>query len=135
MTRFGPLNILVAGMTTIIVALSLFAIAAGHTSYFPGLLAGYTLLGLGGGMSFLPLLTISMSEVPMANAGVASGFSNELMQIGGALGLASVGTIATGRAQGLVSQGDSLQYELTSNSELAFGLPAASVGAGLTIVL
>src|SRR5207244_2416873 len=48
MARFGPLNILVAGMTTIIVALSLFAIADGHTSYFPGLLAGYALLGLGG---------------------------------------------------------------------------------------
>src|SRR5207245_11596892 len=65
MARFGPLNVLVAGMATIIVALSLFAIADGHTSYFPGLLAGYALLGLGGGMSFLPLLTISMSEVPM----------------------------------------------------------------------
>jgi len=135
MARFGPLNILVAGMTTIIVALSLFAIADGHTSYFPGLLAGYALLGLGGGMSFLPLLTISMSEVPMADAGVASGFSNEVMQIGGALGLAAVGTIATGRAQLLVSQGDSFQSALTASYDLAFVLGAASVAAGLAIVL
>jgi len=135
MARFGPLNILVAGMTTIIVALSLFAIADGHTSYFPGLLAGYALLGLGGGMSFLPLLTISMSEVPMPDAGVASGFSNEVMQIGGALGLAAVGTIATGRAQLLVSQGDSFQSALTASYDLAFVLGAASVAAGLAIVL
>ena len=135
MARFGPHSLLVVGMTTIVVALSIFAIADGHTSYFPGLLAGYTLLGLGGGMSFLPLLTISMSEVPMADAGVASGFSNELMQIGGALGLAAVGTIATGRAQVLVSQGDSLQSALTSSYDLAFVLAAASVGAGLAIVL
>ena len=135
MARFGPRNLLVAGMTTIIVALSLFAIADGHTSYFPGLLAGYALLGLGGGMSFLPLLTISMSEVPMADAGVASGFSNEVMQIGGALGLAAVGTIATGHAQVLVAQGNSLQSALTSSYDFAFVLAAASVAAGLAIVL
>jgi len=135
MARFGPRNLLVAGMATIIVALSLFAIADGHTSYFPGLLAGYALLGLGGGMSFLPLLTISMSEVPMADAGVASGFSNEVMQIGGALGLAAVGTVATGHAQVLVAQGNSIQSALTSSYDFAFVLAAASVAGGLAIVL
>src|SRR3989442_11143325 len=113
MTRFGPLNILVAGMTTIIVALSLFAIADGHTSYFPVLLAGYAMLGLGGGMSFLPLLTISMSEIPVADAGLASGFSNQVMQVGGALGLAVVGTVATGPAGGPATRGHSLQAALT----------------------
>src|SRR5439155_9965820 len=128
------LNILVAGMTTIIVALSLFAIADGHTSYFPGLLAGYALLGLGGGMSFLPLLTISMSEVPMADAGVASGFSNEVMQTGAALGLAAIGTVATDRTQVLIGTGSSVQAALTGGYELAFVLAAASVAAGLAIV-
>src|SRR5438270_1622505 len=135
MARFGPRNLLVAGTATLIVALSLFAIADGHTSYFPGLLAGYALLGLGGGMSFLPLLTISMSEVPMADAGVASGFSNEVMQIGGALGLAAVGTVATGHAQVLVAQGNSIQSALTSSYDFAFVLAAASVAGGLAIVL
>ncbi len=135
MARFGPRNLLVVGMTTIMVALSLFAIADGHTSYFPGLLAGYALLGLGGGFSFLPLLTISMSDVPIADAGVASGFSNEVMQIGGALGLAAVGTIATGHAQVLMSAGDSLQSALTASYDLAFVLAAASVAAGLAVVL
>jgi len=135
MARFGPRNLLVVGMTTIMVALSLFAIADRHTSYFPGLLAGYALLGLGGGFSFLPLLTISMSDVPIADAGVASGFSNEVMQIGGALGLAAVGTIATGHAQVLMSAGDSLQSALTASYDLAFVLAAASVAAGLAVVL
>jgi len=86
-------------------------------------------------MSFLPLLTISMSDVPIADAGVASGFSNEVMQIGGALGLAAVGTIATGHAQVLVSAGDSLQSALTASYDLAFVLAAASVAAGLAVVL
>src|SRR2546427_797950 len=65
----------------------------------------------------------------------ASGFSNEVMQIGGALGLAAVGTIATGRAQLLLSQGDSFQSALTASYDLAFVLGAASVATGLAIVL
>jgi EmrB/QacA subfamily drug resistance transporter len=135
MARFGPRNLLVVGMATIIAALGLFAVANEQASYFPGLFAGYMLLGLGGGMSFLPLLTISMSEVPLADAGVASGFSNEVMQIGGALGLAAVGTIATGHAQALVSEGYSLPSALTGGYELAFLLAAGSVAAGLAIVM
>ena len=71
----------------------------------------------------------------MADAGVASGFSNEVMQIGGALGLAAVGTVATGHAQVLVAQGNSIQSALTSSYDFAFVLAAASVAGGLAIVL
>jgi EmrB/QacA subfamily drug resistance transporter len=135
MARFGPRTLLLAGMPAIIGALALFAMANGQTAYFPVLLAGYTLLGLGGGLSFLPLLTISMSEVPIVDAGLASGFSNQVMQVGAALGLAAVGTIATDHAQGLVAQGQSLQSALTGGYELAFLLAAGSVAAGLSVVL
>jgi EmrB/QacA subfamily drug resistance transporter len=135
MARFGPRTLLLAGMPAIIGALTLFAMANGQTAYFPVLLAGYTLLGFGGGLSFLPLLTISMSEVPIVDAGLASGFSNQVMQVGAALGLAAVGTIATDHAQGLVAQGQSLQSALTGGYELAFLLAAGSVAAGLSVVL
>ena len=135
MARFGPRTLLLAGMPAIIGALALFAMANEQTAYFPVLLAGYTLLGLGGGLSFLPLLTISMSEVPIVDAGLASGFSNQVMQVGAALGLAAVGTIATDHAQALVAQGQSLQAALTGGYELAFLLAAGSVAAGLSVVL
>ena len=55
----------------------------------------------------MPLLTISMSEVPAADAGLASGFGNVTMQIGAAIGLAALGTISTSHAQALVAQGHS----------------------------
>jgi hypothetical protein len=76
-----------------------------------------------------------MSEVPIVDAGLASGFSNQVMQVGAALGLAAVGTIATDHAQGLVAQGQSLQSALTGGYELAFLLAAGSVAAGLSVVL
>jgi len=63
-------------------------------------------------MSFLPLLTISMSEVPLADAGLGSGFSNVVMQIGGALGLASISSISTSYARG--SAGFQLAYVLAA---------------------
>jgi EmrB/QacA subfamily drug resistance transporter len=135
MSRVGPRNLLFAGMPVIIAALVLLAAADGHTPYFPILLLAYALLGAGGGMTFLPLLTISMSEVPMADAGLASGFSNEVMQTGAALGLAAIGTVATDRTQVLMDAGSSLQAALTGGYELAFALAGLSVAAGLAIVV
>jgi len=95
MARVGPRNLLLAGLSIIFAGLVILASAGQDSGYAPSFLTAYALLGAGGGMSFLPLLTISMSEAPMADAGLASGFSNVLMQVGGALGLAVIGTIST----------------------------------------
>ena len=112
MARIGPRNLLVAGLTVIITALVILSGVGPQTSYAPSLFAAYVLLGAGGGMSFLPLLTISMSEVPLADAGLGSGFSNVVMQIGGALGLASISSISTSYARG--SAGFQLAYVLAA---------------------
>src|SRR2546429_297412 len=100
MARIGPRNLLVVGLAIIITALVILSSGGPQTTYAPTLLAAYVLLGAGGGMSFLPLLTISMSEVPLADAGLGSGFGNVAMQIGGALGLASITSISTSNEQG-----------------------------------
>jgi EmrB/QacA subfamily drug resistance transporter len=134
MARVGPRPLLFAGMPTIIAAFLLLALADDHTAYFPVLFIAYAMLGLGGGMSFMPLLTISMSEVPVADSGLAAGFSNEVMQTGAALGLAVIGTVATDRAQVLIDTGASLRSALTGGYDLAFVLAAVSVGLGLSIV-
>jgi EmrB/QacA subfamily drug resistance transporter len=135
MARVGPRNLLVAGMVVLIAALGILSGVGPQTGYAPWLLAAYLMLGAGGGMAFLPLLVISMSEVPMADAGLASGFSNVAMQIGGALGLAVMGAISTGRAQALVAQGEGASTALTGGYQLAFLLAAACVAAGLAVVL
>src|SRR5579864_2343358 len=74
MARFGPRNLAMAGLVTIVSALLLLAGADQQSGYLPRIFAAYLLFGLGGGMAFMPLLTISMSEVPAADAGLASGF-------------------------------------------------------------
>ena len=135
MARFGARSLLVVGLLTISSALFLLSGADEQTSYFPRIFAAYLLFGLGAGMSFMPILTISMSEVPAADAGLASGFGNLSMQMGASVGLAALGTISTDHAKSLVAQGASLSTALTGGYQLAFLLAAASVAAGLLVVL
>jgi EmrB/QacA subfamily drug resistance transporter len=134
MARFGPRNLAIAGMTTIAAGLALLSGADQHASYLPGIFFSYVLLGIGGGLSFMPLLNISMSQVPAADAGLASGFGNLTMQVGGAVGLAVVGTISADHSRALVAQGYTLASALTGGYQLAFLIAASSVVAGIAVV-
>ena len=133
--RFGPVNVLITGLTTIIAALSLLAVADDHATYLPWIFVAYLMLGIGAGTSFMPLLTISMSEVPPADAGVASGFSNLVMQVSAAIGLAAMGTISADHTRALAAAGDAVSVALTGGFQLAFVLAASSVTAALAVVL
>ena len=135
MARFGPRNLAIAGMTVLASGLLLLSQSDMHAGYFPNLFVAYLLLGAGAGTSFLPLLTISMSEVPAADAGLASGFSNVTMQVGGALGLAAFGTVTTDHARALFAEGDPLPVALSGGYQLGFILAAVAVIAALVVVL
>ena len=135
MLRFGPRMLAVAGMTVLASGLLVLSQAGMHTAYFPTLFLAYLLLGTGGGTAFLPLLTIAMSEITPADAGLASGFSNVTMQVGGALGLAALGTISTEHARALFAEGNPLPVALTGGYQLGFVLAALAVVAGLAVVV
>ena len=135
MARFGPRRMATAGMVAITLALLILAGSDQTAAYFPRLFVAYLLFGLGGGMSFLPLLTISMSEVAPADAGLASAFGNVTMQIGAALGLAVLGSLSVDHTKTLLAEGASLPAALTGGYQLAFLLAGASVAVGLALLL
>jgi MFS family permease len=135
MHTFGPRAMLIPGLATITAALALLATADPNTGYFPGIFGGYLLFGIGAGMSFMPLMTIMMADVPMADAGVASGVANVTMQVGAALGLAALGTISTDYSQTLMAQGQSVVSALASGYQLGFAIAAACVATALVIVV
>jgi MFS family permease len=89
------------------------------------------LLGLGAGAAFLPLLTIGMSDAPARDAGLASGIVNVSVQLFGAIGLATLGTIATDHAKALTTSGHSFASALTGGYHLAYIVAAACVGLGI----
>ena len=135
MRSFGPRALLVPGLATITVALLLMATTDQNAAYFPDIFGAYLLFGLGAGMTFMPLTTIMMSEIPATDAGVASGVGNVTMQVGGAFGLAALGTISADHTRTLIAQGQSLAGALTAGYQLGFGIAAACVATGLLIVV
>ena len=122
---------LAAGLVGIVVGLVLLARQGVHASYFPGLFLAFLALGLGAGASFLPLLTIGMSDAPARDAGLASGIINVSVQLFGAIGLATLGTIATDHTKALSAGGQPLASALTGGYHLAYLVAAACVAGGI----
>jgi hypothetical protein len=134
-SRFGPLRVLIAGMVTVIVGLGLLSTAGVQTSFFPTIFFAYLAIGLGIGSAFMPLLTIAMADVPVADAGLGSGITNVAQQVAGALGLAVLGTVATNHTSSLLAQHHALASSLVSGYRVAFGIGAASVAIGILTAL
>jgi EmrB/QacA subfamily drug resistance transporter len=133
--RFGAVPTLVGGLLAIIAALTLLARQGVGASYFPGLFVPFLLLGLGAGASFLPLLTIGMSDAPARDAGLASGIVNVSVQLFGAIGLATLGTIATDHTKALAGQGQDALAALTGGYHLAYLVAAVAVATGIVAAL
>jgi EmrB/QacA subfamily drug resistance transporter len=129
--RFGSVPTLAAGLLGIVVGLLLLSVQGIHASYFPGLFFAFLALGLGAGASFLPLLTIGMADAPARDAGLASGIINVSVQLFGAIGLATLGTIATDHTKALSSSGHSLASALTGGYHLAYVVAATCVALGI----
>jgi EmrB/QacA subfamily drug resistance transporter len=135
MRSFGPRALLIPGLATITTALVIMATTDQSSAYFPSIFGAYLLFGIGAGMSFMPLTTIMMAEIPAADAGVAAGVGNVTMQVGGAFGLAALGTIATDHTHALIANGQSVAGALTAGYQLGYGIAATCVAAGLVIVV
>jgi EmrB/QacA subfamily drug resistance transporter len=133
--RFGPVTTLAGGLVGIIGGLSLLATQGIGASYFPGLFVAFMVMGLGAGASFLPLLTIGMSDAPRRDAGLASGIVNVSVQLFGAIGLATLGTIATDHTKALARQGEGTLAALTGGYHLAYVVAAAFVAVGILAAL
>ena len=133
--RFGEVRTLAAGLLGIIAGLLLLVGAGVHASYFPGLFFAFLALGLGAGASFLPLLTIGMSDAPERDAGLASGIINVSVQLFGAIGLATLGTIAADHTKALTASGHSLGSALTGGYHLAYVVAAFFVVINILVDL
>jgi EmrB/QacA subfamily drug resistance transporter len=129
--RVGPVTTLAGGLAGIAAGLLLLATQGVHAGYFPGLFFAFLLLGAGAGASFLPLLTIGMADAPKRDAGLASGIINVSVQLFGAIGLASLGTVATDHTKALSSSGHSLAEALTGGYHLAYLVGAICVAFGI----
>jgi len=135
--RFGIKAPLLAGLAFYLIALLLFARAPVDGNYFADVLPGMLVLGIGGGITFNPILLAAMSGVQPSEAGLASGVVNTSFMFGGALGLAILASAAASRTDSLTSSGHGALSALNGGYHVAFligaafALLAAAVAAAL----
>src|SRR5579859_3192844 len=96
--RVGVRATLVSGLVLAAISLGLLTRLPVDGHYFWDLFPAFVLGGTGLGFSFVPVTIASLTGVDRTDAGVASGLVNTSRQIGGAIGLAAVSTIAASAA-------------------------------------
>jgi len=131
----GPKRALLAGLGCACGGLLLFARAPVDGTYVTDVLPVMLLLGFGAGLAFPSLMTLAMSGVEPSDSGLASGLVNTTVQVGGAIGLAVLATLASEHTNALRSGGESAAAALTAGYHLAFLIGAALVGAAILVGL
>ena len=134
-TRIGVKPVLVVGMVSLTAGLAYFTQVSVGGSYLGDLLPGFLLTGLGIGFSFVPISIAALAGVRNAEAGLASGLFNTSQQIGGALGIAALSTIASSQTDSAVAAGAAVPGALVDGFTAAFAAGVAVAALGILTAL
>ena len=136
--RVGVKPVVVAGLAILTVGLVFFTQVSVGGSYATDLLPGFLLIAIGLGFSFVSISIAALAGVRHADAGLASGLFNTSQQVGGALGVAVLSTVATTRTDDATAAGSALPVALTDGFSAAFiggaGIAFVGVLAALFLV-
>jgi len=125
-TRFGAKPVLLAGVATMAAGLALMSRAPIDARYVVDVMPALLLAGIGAGLTFPSVMTLAMSAATPEDSGTASGVVNTTQQVGGALGLAVLATLAasrTGARESAAALADGYGLALT----VAAGIAAAAL--------
>jgi EmrB/QacA subfamily drug resistance transporter len=137
-TRFGFKPVLAGGMLFVALGLVWFSRVSAGGGFLTDILGPSLLAAMGLGFGFVTSTIAAVSGVREHEQGLASGLINTSQQIGGALGLAVLSTIATTRTHHVMASGASnLQHALTDGFQSAFlgGAVIAALGFLATLIL
>ncbi|MGH3248692.1 MAG: MFS transporter [Trebonia sp.] len=126
--RFGARRLLLAGLVMITAALALLTQVPAHAAYPTRLLPALILFGIGAGLTLPAVTALGMSGATDADAGILSGVFNTVQQVGAALGIAVLTTLAATRT----GHGSSAQA-LTSGYHLALATGAVFGGVSIAV--
>ena len=129
--RFGAKQTLIPAMFALAAGLLLFARTPVDGNYFIDVMPATILIGLGAGTGFPALMGLSMSGAEPQDAGLASGLINATVQVGGAIGLAVLATLAASRTEVLTEGGESAVAALNGGFHVAYLLGAFLIGVAI----
>ncbi len=129
-TRVGSKPVLVAGLVLTTIGLLLFTQISADGSYLGDVLVPSVIVAVGLGLSFVSLTITAVSGVSHGEAGLASGLLNTAQQVGGALGLAVLSSVATSQIAGAHDP-----VSLTNGFQSAFAVGAGFAALGVVLAL
>jgi EmrB/QacA subfamily drug resistance transporter len=134
--KLGAREVPLIGMPMAIAGLLLFTRLEPGGSYLTDLLPGIMLASIGMGLTFVPITLIATSGISSDDAGLASGLFNTSQQIGGALGLAVLSTLAVNKTDDVLSSSGSAQPSPADQAQaLVDGFHVAYAGSAIMIAL
>jgi EmrB/QacA subfamily drug resistance transporter len=138
--RFGLRNVAVVGIVLGTIGLAFLARVPVHGTYAADLLPGLVPMSIGLGLTFVPITLLATGGVTGDDAGLASGLFNTAQQVGGALGLAILSTLAASRTSDLLGSGHgsvsaaAAVAARVSGYHVAFIAAAIMLGTGAVIL-
>jgi EmrB/QacA subfamily drug resistance transporter len=133
--RYGPKAMLLVSLVSIGVGLLLFSLTPVDATYATQIMPATIFIGIGAGLGFPSLMGLAMSGATPSDSGLASGLINTSVQVGGAIGLAVLATLASERTDTLRAGGDSVNAALNGGFHLAYLIGAALVGVAILVAL
>jgi EmrB/QacA subfamily drug resistance transporter len=133
--RIGPKATLIPSLGFVAAGLLLLARTPVDGAYVVDLLPAMVLMGLGAGLAFPALVVLAMSGATPSDSGLASGLVNTSVQVGGAIGLAVLATLATGRTGDLRAAGEPAAAALNGGFHLAYLIGAVLVGVAAAVAM
>jgi EmrB/QacA subfamily drug resistance transporter len=130
--RLGARPVLVGGLALVAGGLVWFSQVSVGGSYLADVLGPSLLAGWGLGLAFVPVTIASQGGITEADAGLASGLINTAQQVGGALGLAVLATVANSATNSAMTAAHGARAELPQALTNGFS-DAFLVGAGIAV--
>jgi EmrB/QacA subfamily drug resistance transporter len=131
--RIGVKPALIFGMSMLTLGLLYFTQVSVGGSYWADLFPGFLILGVAIPFVFVPVTIAALAGTKPDEAGLASGLINTSQQIGGAVGIAILSTIAVSTTDDAVAQGTAVPQALTDGFVASFWAGAAIAFAGVLV--
>jgi EmrB/QacA subfamily drug resistance transporter len=133
--RVGVRGLLYVGLTVVSAGLLWLSALPAQGSYLTNLLPAILVMAFGLGFTFSPLILLATTGVEDDEAGLASGLFNTSQQVGGALGLAILASLAAGRTSGAIKSGVGQVQALVDGYTRAYLVAGGLSIAALVLVL
>jgi EmrB/QacA subfamily drug resistance transporter len=138
--KIGVRPVMLTGLSVAAVGLTTLGVTTEVDGTYLGVLSGLLPMSLGMGATFVSLTLVATTNVEEKDAGLASGIFNTSQQVGGALGLAILSTLANDRTSSVLSgltgqpTPGEVQSALVDGYQLAFFAAAALLAVGAVLL-